>query len=415
MMTVLNTLLAGWGKFCKKIIMKQFLSIILWLAWAGGGWCQSVWDLNHLRQVKQSVENPSYEEAFRALCREADKMLGQPPVSVMMKDKVAASGDKHDYLSQARYVWPDPTKPDGLPYVHRDGVTNPEIERLDRPRLGQMSHRVVTLTLAWYFSGKEQYAQEAARQLRAWFLNRATRMNPNLNYAQVVPGVNQGKGRCYGLIDSYSFVEMLDAVQLLEQSRAWTAADSRRLKRWFRNFAQWMTTSPQGREEDATGNNHSIAYDAQLIAFSLYAGRGEDARRILGQFAERRLRPQIQPDGSQPHELRRTLAYHYSWYNLNHIIDILLMARHRGVDIGEEELCFKALDFLCPYVGQDRSSWPYQQISGWDEAVQHLLADLYRAATLLPVGEARSRHYLCLCKEHLVVHPGDRFWLLYAR
>ena len=79
--------------------MKQFLSIILWLVWAGGGWCQSVWDLNHLRQVKQSVENPSYEEAFRALCREADKMLGQPPVSVMMKDKVAASGDKHDYLS----------------------------------------------------------------------------------------------------------------------------------------------------------------------------------------------------------------------------------------------------------------------------------------------------------------------------
>ena len=71
MMTVLNTLLAGWGSFAKKIIMKQFLSIILWLAWAGGGWCQSVWDLNHLRQVKQSVENPSYEEAFRALCRQA--------------------------------------------------------------------------------------------------------------------------------------------------------------------------------------------------------------------------------------------------------------------------------------------------------------------------------------------------------
>ena len=185
-----------------------------------------------------------------------------------------------------------------------------------------MSHRVVTLTLAWYFSGKEQYAQEAARQLRAWFLNRATRMNPNLNYAQVVPGENQGKGRCYGLIDSYSFVEMLDAVQLLEQSRAWTAADSRRLKRWFRNFAQWMTTSPQGREEDATGNNHSIAYDAQLVAFSLYAGRGEDARRILGQFAERRLMPQIQPDGSQPHELRRTLARVCQKY-LTHPLNII--------------------------------------------------------------------------------------------
>ena len=58
-------------------------------------------------------------------------------------------------------------------------------------------------------------------------------MNPNLEYAQMIPGHNNDKGRCYGLIDTYSFIEMLDAVALLEQSKAFTAKDSKQLKKWF--------------------------------------------------------------------------------------------------------------------------------------------------------------------------------------
>jgi hypothetical protein len=29
-------------------------------------------------------------------------------------------------------LWPDPTKKDGLPYIRKDGQSNPEIEKLDR-------------------------------------------------------------------------------------------------------------------------------------------------------------------------------------------------------------------------------------------------------------------------------------------
>lgn len=43
-------------------------------------------------------------------------------------------------------------------------------------------------------------------------------MNPNLEYAQMIPG-RHNKGRSFGVIDTYSFIEMLDAVQLLEQSQ----------------------------------------------------------------------------------------------------------------------------------------------------------------------------------------------------
>ena len=80
---------------------------------------QSIWDATHLANVKQSIHEPFYATAYQALQAEADKLLDVQPLSVMMKEKVPASGNKHDYMSQARYYWPDPTKPDGLPYVSR--------------------------------------------------------------------------------------------------------------------------------------------------------------------------------------------------------------------------------------------------------------------------------------------------------
>lgn len=393
----------------------RYYFFLLLSVWTTCIWSQNVWDIQHLQYVKQQIGTPYYDTTFMALCNEADSILTRKPLSVMMKEKVAASGDKHDYLSQARYAWPDPTKPDGLPYIHRDGISNPEINNLDRIRLGQMAQRVIALTLAWYFSENEVYARKAVEQLRVWFLDKKTSMNPNLKYAQVVPGQNGGNGRCYGLIDSYCFIEMLDAVQLLEASEAWTASDSRQMKKWFARFTEWMLKSQQGREEDAVDNNHSIAYDAQIIAFSLYTGKTEVARRVMEQFPKRRLMKQIDIDGRQPRELSRSLAFHYSWYNLNHIIDILLMAHHQGLEISEVDRCYKALDFLCTFVSKGRESWPYPQISGWDLAVQHFLADIYRAATLLPVGNMRTRQYISLFEQYRHYQPKDLFQLLYVR
>ena len=164
---------------------------------------QSIWDATHLANVKQSIHEPFYATAYQALQAEADKLLDVQPLSVMMKEKVPASGNKHDYMRQARYYWPDPTKPDGLPYVSRDGESNPELNKLDRNRLGATASRVTTLALAWYFSGEEKYAQKATELIRVWFFDKDTRMNPNLEYAQMIPGHNGGKGRCYGVLDSY--------------------------------------------------------------------------------------------------------------------------------------------------------------------------------------------------------------------
>jgi hypothetical protein len=46
--------------------------------------------------------------------------------TVMEKKQIPPSGDMHDYMTIAIYFWPDPKKPNGLPYIRRDGEINPE-------------------------------------------------------------------------------------------------------------------------------------------------------------------------------------------------------------------------------------------------------------------------------------------------
>ena len=377
---------------------------------------QSIWDSAHLAQVKANLQQPAYATAYKHLLEEADGQMERPPLSVMLKEKTAASGDKHDYLSLSRYFWPDPTKPDGLPYINRDGVSNPELEKLDRPKLAQMASRVTTLSLAWYFSGEERYAQKAVEQLQAWFLNKETRMNPNLDYAQIVPGLYGGKGRCYGVIDSYSFVEMLDAVQLLERSKSFTAKDSKALKAWFSKFLHWILTSSQGIEEGNQKNNHATAHDVQVIAYAKYVDNKKVLDEYFSQFYEKRLLTQIEPDGRQPYELRRTLAFGYSQYNLTHIIDVMQIARHLAPQSlsswKEAESMFmlgKAADFLAQYVGKRVEDWPYQQISEWEHKQNELCKDLYRLYLL----DNQRTDYLNIANNNMVKQFADRFFLLY--
>ena len=98
--------------------------------------------------TSEKVSQPTrIQRHLSELTKQADKALNAHHLSVMMKDKTPPSGDKHDYLSQARYFWPDPTKPDGKPYISRDGVSNPELDKLDRNRLGEMANNVTTLAL----------------------------------------------------------------------------------------------------------------------------------------------------------------------------------------------------------------------------------------------------------------------------
>ncbi len=317
--------------------------------------------------------------ALEALVRDADTALKAGPFSVMDKILTPPSGDKHDYLSFGPYWWPDPKKPDGLPYIRRDGEVNPESRgrRSDRDGLGGMASAVETLALAHYFTGKGDYAEHAAMLLRAWFLDKATRMNPHLQYGQAIPGRVEGRG--IGLIDTTRLARVVDAVGLLGASSAWTEADQEGLEAWFAAFLDWMLTSGHGRDEARAANNHGTWYDVQVASFAMFLGREDLARRTV-EGVRRRIDSQIRPDGSQPHELARTRSLGYSTMNLRGFFQLAVLGEHVGVDLwryrGPDGQGLKpALDFIAPYADAD-TQWPHKQISHFNRmGMLELLAD----------------------------------------
>lgn len=301
-----------------------------------------------------------------ALLKAADRALETKPVSVMDKTKTPPSGDKHDYLSQAPYWWPDPSKPDGLPYIRRDGETIPSrsTSDFDRTSIGRMIGAVSTLGFAFHESGAEKYAEHATKLLRVWFLDPATKMNPNLNYAQGIPGITEGRG--IGIIDTSGFVEVVKACQWLEKSKAFTAADGQGMKQWFAAYLDWMQTSKNGKEEDAAENNHGTYYDVQAATYALYTGHKEIARKIVEAAKLKRIAKQIKPDGEMPLELARTKAFTYDTGNLRGLFDLADLAKGLDVDLWHFETADgrsirKALDYLAPYVDASKK-WPQQQI-----------------------------------------------------
>lgn len=372
---------------------KMFITICALLTMSASTFAQSILDAKQLAYAKVHLKDAAYSQAFRNLVSLADGDLLLKPPTVMTKEYIPASGSKHDYVSLARYAWPDETQPNGLPYVMRDGVSNPELKKFDRNKLSAMANAVYRLSLAYYFSGEEKYAQKATELIRVWFIDKKTKVNPNLRFAQHIPG--KADGRCYGVIDAYSYVKMLDGVQLLEKSKSFTQKDSKLLKAWFSQLLKWLLTHPQAIEESYQKNNHATAYDVQVAAYALYTGNKKVFSDIVDNFSKRRIATQIMPDGKQPYELRRTLAFGYSQYNLTHIIDLMLMIKHQGVNfrqycVSGEHSFFKAMDFLAPYMGKSVSDWPYQQISGWEDKQQEMAKDFYRTYLL---DESRKDYF----------------------
>lgn len=316
---------------------------------------------------------------------DAQKALTSGPFSVTTKATTPPSGDKHDYMSQAPYFWPDPHRPNGLPYIRRDGERNPEINKISDHRvLDQMESAVETLALAYHSRRNEEYAAKAAALLRAFFLDPATRMNPNLQFAQAIPGINTGRG--IGLIETRGLTRVVDAIGLLAGSKHWAPADQKGMEDWFSRFLQWMLESKNGRDEAAAKNNHGTFYDVQVVSFALFLGKTDLAKSVLETAKTKRIAVQIEPDGRQPLELVRTKAWSYSVGNLDGLMLLARLGENVRIDLWTYETrdgrsIRRALEFLEPFASGEKK-WSYQQLGEWPP--QMLLSLIRRAETHFP-------------------------------
>jgi len=327
-------------------------------------------DAAHLAAIKEKAvtKDNAAMQLISNLQKQADVLLSMKPVSVMDKLFTPVSGNKHDYMSQAPYFWYDSTKPNGLPYMRKDGERNPEIYKItDRTYLGKLEEASRTLSLAWYFTGDEKYAEKAATLLRTWFLDDATKMNPNLDYGQAIPGVNNGRG--IGIIETVALTGIADAAGILNGSKAWTAANHKSLQQWYAQYLNWMLTSKNGGEEHAAKNNHGTWYYAQVIDFALFTGDNAKAKQ-LAEESKKRLDGQLTKDGAQPMELERTNGLGYSTMNLKGWFTVATLAKRTSVDLWTYQTpqtvsVRNAFDWLMPYAIGEKT-WTYQQISKYN-------------------------------------------------
>jgi hypothetical protein len=285
--------------------------------------------------------------------------LAEEPITITASSSSRSAGGLHDFFSEGDYWWPDPQNPGG-PYIQRDGMSNPDNFNDHRRYLMRLSVQVPALTAAWKLTGDRRYADQAAKHLRAWFVSPATRMNPNLEYAQAIHGRFTGRGT--GIIDTIHLVEVARAAEILETAPGWQPADTAALHAWFTDYLTWLTTHPYGIAERDAKNNHGTCWVMQVAAFAHLTGD----RRLLDYTRDRfktvLVPNQVAPDGSFPEELRRTKPYGYSLFNLDAMATVAQILSTPTDNLWTFQLADgrglrRAMEYMVPFI-KDKKTWP---------------------------------------------------------
>jgi hypothetical protein len=299
----------------------------------------------------------------------ATAAMKQEPVTITASHAKYSDGGPHDFYSNGDYWWPNPDTTNGLPYVQRDGQTNPGNFTEHRKVVRQLSDAVAALGAAYKITGDDQYAAHAAALLKVFFLDDATRMNPDLQFAQAIPGVSKGRGT--GIIDTLHLIEIPKAVEAMQKSPAFPPEVLAGLKKWFADYVQWMTTSKNGNDEANASNNHAVAFWLQVAVFAEFTGDEKNLAECRHRFTDVFVQKQMATDGSFPRELARTKPYGYSTFQLDNMVTLCQVLSTKDTDLWDYSLpdgrgIRKAVTFMYPF-WLDKSKWPKKpDVQAWD-------------------------------------------------
>jgi Alginate lyase len=316
------------------------------------------------------------------ILKAAEGYVSLSPVTITAYPAKGSAGGLHDFYSQADYFWPDPKNPNG-PYINRDGQSNPNNFDEHRRVMVGLSIEMPALTSAWLLTGNPHYGRRACDHLRAWFVTPATRMNPNLMYAQAVQG--RSTGRSYGIIDTLHLVEVARAAGFVVEELL-NAQERDGVRAWFASYLDWLYQSERGQQERDTKNNHAICWAVQAAEFARLT-KNETARNdVYRRYREILLPDQEAEDGSFPRELARTKPYSYSIFNFDVMAGLCQSLKGLVPDpltfqLADGRGILKAAEFLYPYL-KDKSQWK------WGHDVEHFDALPVRSPGLLFAGIA---------------------------
>jgi hypothetical protein len=332
----------------------------------------------------------------------AKRYVSLQPVTITTYPAKGSGGGLHDFYSQADYFWPDPKNPNG-PYVNRDGQSNPSNFDEHRKVMVAFSIEMPALTAAWLLTGNRHYGRRACDHLKAWFVTPATRMNPDLMFAQAVKG--RSTGRNYGIIDTLHLVEVARAAGVL-LGELLNTQESDGVHSWFASYLDWLCQSERGQQERDTKNNHAICWALQTAEFARLTKNEEVRKDVYRRYRQILLPDQEAEDGSFPRELTRTKPYSYSIFNFDVMAGLCQSLKGLAPDPPTFELADgrglkRAAEFIYPYI-KDKSKWK------WAPDVEHFDALPMRSPGLLFAGIAdHEQKYIELWKT-LNPDPKDK-------
>lgn len=345
---------------------------------------------NNLELIRPLLDSDTfYKNEYETLIQGADSLLNISFEYVTDKKELPPSGDPHDFVSLHRYSFMDEN---GAYTIIKDGQTNPEIYNFDKHKLEILSSASYTFSLAYYYSGEEKYAEKATEIIENWFLNSDTRMNPNMNYAGIRPGVNEIGN---GIMGANDFINIIEAVSLIYPSHHWTPENHYKLKNWFYEFYRWLSTRfPKDYNQQS---NISTWLDAQRVIYLLFIE--EDLKINSYKYVEpinNRIRNHIDSNGFQVHEATRGASQQYVYYNLKGYMNLSLLRKNAFLKNGNDRDwphlrdCFQescegfslkaALDNLASYVKNENVMLLFNENHDFD---RRRYIEIFKPAVLL--------------------------------
>lgn len=329
-------------------------------------------DYGHLIYIRDNIRknSPIYMPAYQRLCKEAEYLIndysdvryasmGFPEQkgyteSLINKEQMKGAVSNTDLGTRSPYIFND-----------RGGENaNGSLGK----KLDQMADNVTTLSMAWFYTGQEKFAEEATRIICEWFLEMDQDSGP-LHLQSRISRVLFDSCNI-SIFDSRRYIEVLDAIYLISSSKAWNPIKMRQLKKWFSNYLAWLLTSEKGKTAGEFQNHVGTWYKAMLASVGFFINDKDFVREVINDVMNNRLNIQIDASGMQPMETGSSGSFNNSLSNLEAHFILAKIGEWNQLDYWHHDAdgkgnIKKAADYLFRYIG-NMEDWPYEQVSEID-------------------------------------------------
>lgn len=356
--------------------------------------CGLAWRFAAKAQAVDAVHfNVAEYERDRILTSAAEALKHAPQTVTSLPAPVTGL-DPHLYSSEDVEWWPNEDDA-AAPHEHRVGRNYPGAFTAHRDAVVRLNGIVGACVAAWRLTAERRYADHAMLHLRAWFLDGATKMEPNLGHAGCVP--KQAVGTPRGVEETVVLAEVVRAATFLcAYNGVATEDEAAGLRAWFGAFATWLNESKNGFIAREMKDRLAICWTLQAAECARFARNDALLLECSHRFRDKLLR-QMNFDGQFPLELHRPDAYAASIFTsdcLAATCEVLSTPMDRLWDytLPDGRGMRSAVAFLYPVL-ENRGAWKLPSDA------QHFQDWPVRQPTLLFAGRAYgSPEYIALWK-----------------